>query len=125
MPIYLSNLEDFKFIFNKYYPLLCYYVKSLIKSEMDADDIVEELFVKLWEQKKTFKCEDSCKYYLYKSARNLSLNFLKEKQRIFKKHDQAIKSADMQIKDHSHTLIRTEVLNQIINEIEKLPTSGK
>lgn len=121
MSISLSNTKDFKRVFTKYYPLLCFYVNSIINSEIDADDIVEDLFIKLWEQKITFNGEDNCKYYLYKSAKNLSINFLKQKQRTIEKHDQAYSLADLIEKDHSHALIKAEFLSQIISEIEKLP----
>ncbi|MDR1722850.1 MAG: RNA polymerase sigma-70 factor [Tannerella sp.] len=66
-------------LFALYYPRLCLYVEKLVDNRHDAEDIVQELFLKLWENKRKTRIGESLSSYLYQSARNMSLNFVRDK----------------------------------------------
>ncbi|MBK7426357.1 MAG: RNA polymerase sigma-70 factor [Saprospiraceae bacterium] len=45
-----------------------------------AEDIVQELFVKIWANRKTLQIEQSLGAYLYGAVKNASLNYLKSQK---------------------------------------------
>lgn len=67
---------------------LCRYIKlyhqtvyravfSLLHNESEADDIVQETFVKLFNSNKSFNSDEHCKAWLLRTAINLSKDLLK------------------------------------------------
>lgn len=52
---------------------------GLIKSDADAEELTEELFVNLWINRKNISLEKSFNAYLHTIAYNMVMNFLKRK----------------------------------------------
>jgi len=67
----------FEEIYNTYFPVLCNYAKSIIKDQTLAEDVVSEVFLKLWEKRDIALFEGSLKSYLYRSVYHQCLNELK------------------------------------------------
>lgn len=63
-------------LFKSYYRPLCVYAIKFVDDIHDAEDIVQEIFLRFWEDKKYKNIQDSLKSYLFISVRNRSLNFL-------------------------------------------------
>lgn len=69
-------------LFDKFYrPLVMYAYKFTARKE-DAEDIVQEVFIKLWETKNYLNVNTSLRYYMYQSVKNSCLNWLKNKPKI-------------------------------------------
>jgi RNA polymerase sigma-70 factor (ECF subfamily) len=68
-----------KSLFKLHYKSLCVYIVQFTHNLDDAEDIVQESFIKLWEKRKTIQITTSLKAYLFKSAYNLLLNNLRKK----------------------------------------------
>ncbi|MBD0823240.1 RNA polymerase sigma-70 factor [Aestuariibaculum marinum] len=73
------SLKEFKEYFDNQYMSLCLFANKYIGDMEIAKDIVQDVFVKIWEEKITFKNESNIKTYLYTSVKNKSLDFLKSK----------------------------------------------
>ncbi len=66
-------------LFRAYYAPLCHYACPLADGDMDeAEDIVQQVFVKFWEQRAALEVQWSVKAYLYKMAHNRCLNRLRD-----------------------------------------------
>ncbi len=63
----------FEEIFSKYSNKLYQFSFSYLKSEADAEEIVQDVFLKLWEKRKAIKTETSFQSYLF----TITLNFIK------------------------------------------------
>lgn len=63
----------FEKIFSRYSNKLYQFSLSYLKSEADAEDIVEEVFFKIWQNRETIKTETSFQSYLF----TITLNFIK------------------------------------------------
>lgn len=72
--------EAFKVIFDHYYRILCSYTYHFIRTPYAVDDIVQDLFVSLWDKREHFDCIEKISSFLFVSARNASLNYSKHEQ---------------------------------------------
>lgn len=80
-------LNDFKLLFRETYPELVRIALFYVHDLATAEDITQEIFTRLWEQRKEFdKIGDTRKYLQY-AIRNSSLNYLKH-QRVVNKYRQ-------------------------------------
>jgi RNA polymerase sigma-70 factor (ECF subfamily) len=70
-------------LFRRHYADLCRVALRFVNNEQEAEDIVQELFVSIWE-KRTTQRDDlvSVGPYLRRATRNRSLNFLRDRKRI-------------------------------------------
>lgn len=82
-----GSQEAFEFLFLSYYQDLCAYASGILHNATAAEEIVQETFVKLWEDRHNLTVEMFLKAYLYKAVRNSCLNYL-EHQKVRNKHTQ-------------------------------------
>lgn len=79
----ITNVEDktlrFQKFFNKNFPKVKTFAWQLLKSEEDAEDIAQDIFVKLWERPELWMSREKLDSYLYTVVRNHIYNFLKHK----------------------------------------------
>jgi RNA polymerase sigma-70 factor (ECF subfamily) len=75
--ISLGDKRAFDSLFNNYYVLLIRFASSYLKQEEDADEVVSELFVKLWLKRMELDKIANPKVYLYVSVKNACLNFIR------------------------------------------------
>lgn len=74
-----GDTTAFDTLFRTYYEPLCHYAGSLTDGDLDeAEDLVQQTFVKLWEQRTAFEVQWSVKAYLYKMVHNRCLNRLRD-----------------------------------------------
>lgn len=69
--------EGMKVIFNYYYSPLCVYASKFITVNEDVEDIVNGVFISLWEKRDKIDINTSLGAFLYTSVKNSSLNYLK------------------------------------------------
>lgn len=71
--------KAFEMVFVTYFNKVKYFIFGLIKSEEDAEELAQDIFVKLWVNRESVDFEKSLGSYLHTSARNATINFLKSK----------------------------------------------
>lgn len=71
--------KAFEKIYLNYYKKTLYFITGLVKSEDDAKELTQEVFIKLWTSRETLDPERSVHSYMYTIARNAAFNFLKHK----------------------------------------------
>lgn len=74
-----DDYSSYNKLFIRYYSRLCCYVYRLLEDKEDAEDVVQELFLSLWNNRKKIKIDDNVFGYLYKMAKNLALNHIRTK----------------------------------------------
>ncbi|HAZ02850.1 MAG: hypothetical protein A2W90_17055 [Bacteroidetes bacterium GWF2_42_66] len=60
-----GDKQSFEMLFKTYYPQLCLFSKQYTKDMDDAREVVQELFVYLWENKEKIRNIDSVKSYIF------------------------------------------------------------
>lgn len=75
-----GDRKAFEGIFLTYSDRIIRFIASIVKSESDAEDLAQSIFVKLWENRETFNPTVSLNSYMYATARNAALNFIKSRK---------------------------------------------
>lgn len=70
----------FEEIYREYYIPLCYYCLRYTENFEASEEIVQELFLKLWEKHKELEINSSLNAYLYRAIQNYALNFLSKEK---------------------------------------------
>ena len=55
------------------------YVYTLLENTEDAEDVVQELFLRLWKNRKQIEIRENVEGYLFRMAKHLALNELRSK----------------------------------------------
>src|SRR5882757_842106 len=72
--------RQFQTVFNAYYNSLCNYAFTFVKNEDTSEDIVQEVFMRIWEGRRELLLEDAVRYYLFTAVRNNSITWLRQKK---------------------------------------------
>ncbi|MFH5834309.1 RNA polymerase sigma-70 factor [Halalkalibaculum sp. DA384] len=115
--------EAFETLFRSYYDRLIKFVWGYVKSEAIAEEIIQELFTKIWEEGESIEINRSVKNYLYTSARNMSLDYLKHKKVVqnWEQEKQALRKEKPMTSDLEKNLHQKFVLEEVEKAIQSLP----
>lgn len=115
-----KNKVIFDLVFTFYYSGLCAFANRFVNNRSAAEDIVQDYFVKLWENSCSITISSSLKSYLFASVKNRSLDYLKHQQVRKNKNVDDFRPA-MVLPDELWEFTETE-LREIINyAMQKLP----
>jgi len=73
-----GNTRAFDLLFQNNYTQLCTFSVTFVKNPELAEEIVQDVFVKLWKSKSSLTITSSLRAYLYKMVQNLSLNYIRD-----------------------------------------------
>jgi RNA polymerase sigma-70 factor (ECF subfamily) len=79
----LNNLRSgderaFEFIFKSYFQSLFNYAHTLLHSHYRAEEVISDVFARLWENRNNVNVENSLKSYLYQTVYNNCLNRIRQ-----------------------------------------------
>lgn len=91
--VYLRSIASgdwtaYKDLFNRYLPRLTYYLRPLTHgSNVDCRDVIQDIFLVVWEKRESLYVIKSFDQYLFRMARNRFLDLLRKEQRENKLHE--------------------------------------
>ena len=68
----------FEKLFREHYNTLANYALSIVKNRADAEDVVQDVFVKLWQNTPQVLSTDQVKFYLYTATKNTCISLLRK-----------------------------------------------
>ncbi len=74
-----GNHKVFECVFLAYFQRVRLFIGGIIKSDADAEELAQDVFIKLWTNREALNIEKPLGAYLYTIARNAAFNFLKHK----------------------------------------------
>lgn len=122
-----GDLKAFEELYRLYYVYLCLIAEHIVRNPHDSEEIVSELFYRLWKNRLKIDIEFSVKGYLIASVRNSSLNFL-EQVRNVRRRTESLDDPDFRLFAWSDdyplgSLFEEEVRRKLEQSIESLPAS--
>jgi RNA polymerase sigma-70 factor (ECF subfamily) len=70
----------FEELFKSYYPTLCTFVDGYVRSRDTAEELVQALFLRIWEKRETWEPTAGIRAYLFAACRNQALDHLKHRR---------------------------------------------
>ncbi len=111
--------------FRKYYQSLCNYANSIINDLDESEEIVQNVFITIWEKRNEMEITISLKSYLYRAVHNHCLNRLKH-LKVRAKHEQyALDYYDSSYEAVHETVYKNELEIKLHEAINKLPEQCK
>ncbi len=115
-----GDIKSFEFTFRFYYEPLLGYALSILKVEAEAEEIVQELFLKIWRDRKKLIIKHSFAAYLYKSVYNQCLHRLQKEKLLQEYQKFALKQPVAEV--NADEMLKYEELNRKFFELmEALP----
>jgi RNA polymerase sigma-70 factor (ECF subfamily) len=110
----------FDFFFSFYYPGLCVYAQKMFSiNEDDSRNLVQDVFLKFWNDRKNLNVISSVRAYLFTSVKNKCLDFLKQNKR----KPETFNVADIHnlTENYTDTFVLSELETLLDKALEKLP----
>ena len=119
------NLTAFESLFNTHYKGLCFIAFKIVRSWPAAEDIVQDFFIKCWQNRESIKIQTSFAAYAARSIHNRSINEL-QKEEVRQKHESGIARTFEEQDDYDpgHQQIDERYI-RLFHAIEKLPAQRK
>jgi RNA polymerase sigma-70 factor (ECF subfamily) len=112
-----GNEKAFYMLYTLLFSNLVRYIQQIVKDIFLAEDIVQEVFIKLWDERNKIHIVGSLQSYLYKMSHNLSINKLQHFATAKNKVNRTISEEEWQfIKD------TYQIDSYVIENIEKEDT---
>ncbi|HEY5823075.1 MAG TPA: RNA polymerase sigma-70 factor [Cyclobacteriaceae bacterium] len=116
------DLEAFTSLFRDHYPNLRGYARLFVDEEV-AEDIVQEVFVYVWENKENITIHTSVKAYLFKATYTRCLNYINRQKMLSINHQQI----ENELRDYQSSffdpdkneIIRKLYMNDLRDEIDR------
>jgi len=113
-----GNEAAFECFFKTYYQSLLRYAYVLLRDEMMAEEMVQQVFYKLWEKREKLAIHTSGKAFLYKAVHNECLNHIK-REKHKRVHQQYVTAMDTE--ESTDPLLLTELQAKLQKAMTELP----
>ncbi len=126
LQVRVAQFEDqkaYEELYVSLYKYLYNFAWSFIKSKQLAEEIVSDVFIKVWQKRDTLDSIDNLKVYLYVATKNMSLNYL-GKTKTLSFADISALSAELisTYADPEQLLITSDMMGLINHAIDQLPS---
>ena len=112
-------------LFQKYYYSLCHFAKSFVKSPGLSEEIVSDVFLNIWQNRKNLKISHNLKAYLFIAIKNQSINMISKNKFSFDELEIAERQQNLSDITAESSLTYLETKKEIEAIIEELPPQRK
>ncbi len=125
-----DDRKSFEMLFNQYHDSLCLFSYGIVRNEEVAEEIVNDVFFKIWSKRSLIQINFGIKQYLFRSVYNASLDYKKQdrisSQYSFVEIDALINETIGTNEEYVFNLIDNEcVQKDLMDAIEQLPPQCK
>lgn len=115
-----GNEKAFRQLFDLHYQDIYGYSISILKSKEAAEENVQDVFMKVWQNRETLNIDQSFKAFIFTIARNQAFNFLNKaaneailKEAIFYESQKSHDYGDYSIREEDCKKLRKEAMKQL------------
>lgn len=120
-----GDMEAYETVFRAYYSSLCLFAVRYLKRMDLAEEIVQDLFLTLWEKRHVFSLESSLKSYLYRAVHNNALKYLQHQKVVEKHASQTINQMQYHADEPIHNLQSEELAGLVSKAFAAMPAKTK
>lgn len=125
----ISGLKDgdesaYSYLVERYHHPLCVYASSLILDDLAAEDIVQNVFIKIWKKKHKLKDDFSLNNFLYRSVHNEFIDQYRKNKSVVALEKKYIDALTTLVEEEKELFSETR-MTAIDKAIEELPSKCK
>jgi RNA polymerase sigma-70 factor (ECF subfamily) len=116
-----GDIRQFETLFRSSYLSLVRYALTIIREKDTAEEIVQDLFVRIWQEREKLKIESSLNGYLFRAVHNRCLHHIEHSKVVERHAREMMAEAGETAETPSDLLQYKELQEKIAGIIEKLP----
>ena len=115
-----GEVDSFEFIFRFYYGPLLAYASGILKDEAEAEEVVQELFLKIWRDREKMEVKHSLAAYLYKAVYHMCLHRIQKIKRRGQYRDFVMQHPAAQVPEDER-LHYAELAKKVFDVMKRMP----
>jgi len=122
-----GDSDAFRELYNQYHQPLYHYVLRFVKSPALAEDVLQDVFLKIWEIRSRIDPELSFKAYLYRISRNSVFKLLKKiavdenlRTQVLRQFSQSVADADLKVLWQQYEALLQAAINRLPPQRQKV-----
>lgn len=116
-----GDKQEFEKLFRSSYVSLVRYAKTILRDHDASEEIVQELFFRLWQDKQKLTIESSLNGYLYRSVHNRALHYIEHQQVVSRHAGEMTASAEQISEPVTEAIYYSELQARVARVLERLP----
>ena len=116
--------EAYVYLVENYHNRLCAYANSLMRDDLLAEDIVQNVFVQIWEKRNKLNHELSLDSYLYKSVHNKFIDEYRKGKAVMALEKKYMTALELAVEEKDEVQ-EQKILNVLFAAIQELPPKCK
>lgn len=128
MSLQLKHHDEVRFreLLDQYFLRLKRFAASFLKEDALAEEVVMDVFLKLWERRETLDQIENLNTYLFVAVRNLCYNVLRREHHL---HTDSLDDVEVELTRYANTpeddLISEQMLETLNSAVDELPSKCK
>jgi RNA polymerase sigma-70 factor, ECF subfamily len=114
------NTKAFQEVFEQYYKPLCRFAGGYISDIDSAEEIVQQVFINLWEHREEIDPQKAIKSYLFTSVKNRCLNYIRDNKKFRNYYLDVELELEIPVSDNDKTEM-ADLEKQVADALDKLP----
>jgi RNA polymerase sigma-70 factor, ECF subfamily len=116
-----GDKSEFESLFRSSYASLVHYAKKILKDQDTAEEIVQDLFFRLWQNKNNLNIESSLNGYLFRAVHNKCLHHISHARIVERYAAESVTSSENQAENPADIIQFGELQKKIATILERLP----
>ena len=112
--------QQFEALFTTHFESLCRFAYGFVNDGDSAQEIVQDVFINLWQKRESMDSEKSIKSYLFTSVRNRCLNFIRDHKKFRSEYLDVELELEIPVEDVDR-FSELETEDRIARAMDKLP----
>lgn len=117
----ITDTGTLELYFHEYFEVLHRYAYTLLKDSDEAKDVVQIIFMQLWEKRETISIRQSVRAYLYTATHNHCLNRIKSQQTRQRHYNHFAVGETHATQDNEEQLYLRELKKEVLSAMDTLP----
>lgn len=118
----INNTESFRQLYSRYYKALMLYAMKMTEDEETAEDIVQNVFLHLWENREIFDDENVVRNFLYLSVRRRAIDHARHVKVEGKYKEYALENDEAtEAAWEDSEAFKSEIYRRLMEAINELP----
>lgn len=115
-----KNRDSWEELYRYFYAALCNYSRKITSDKDASEDIVQSMFIKLWDSTVLFNDLTGLTAYLYKSVYSRSLNHIRDSKRALVLDEQSADSEESLEHRYIKLALEEEIISQFYKALEDM-----